>query len=74
MTECPKGNRCESERHKQSVAEEISDLKEFGESQSGYSLRGQILHGCPYAEEINDDFKSRCNCCEACTHECAMDI
>lgn len=74
MSECIKGSKCESERHKSSVAEEISDLKEFGESTSGYSLRAQEPHGCPYAEEINDDFTTKCNCCEACTHECAMDI
>jgi len=32
------------------------------------------LHTCPYAEEINDDHTSLCNCCKACTHECCMDV
>lgn len=31
-------------------------------------------HTCPYAEEINEDYESLCNCCEKCEHECVMDI
>ncbi len=31
-------------------------------------------HICPFKADINGDQKSRCNCCELCTHECAMDI
>lgn len=31
-------------------------------------------HTCPYAEEINGDDSSLCNCCDDCSHECAMDI
>lgn len=31
-------------------------------------------HTCPYAEEIGGDSKTLCNCCEGCTHQCAMDI
>lgn len=31
------------------------------------------LHTCPYRTEINYDY-SICNCCEACEHECCMDI
>jgi len=31
-------------------------------------------HTCPYNEEINGDFTSLCDCCEACTHECCMEI
>ena len=31
-------------------------------------------HSCPYAGEIHDDYESECNCCDECTHECAMDI
>ncbi len=30
-------------------------------------------HTCPYAEEIHGDEKL-CNCCNSCTHQCAMDI
>lgn len=31
-------------------------------------------HTCPFAEEINGDFESLCNCCDDCAYECAMDI
>ena len=31
-------------------------------------------HTCPFAEEINDDHESLCNCCDECTQECAWDI
>lgn len=31
-------------------------------------------HTCPYAEEINDDHESLCDCCADCEHECCMDI
>ena len=32
------------------------------------------LHSCPYDEDINGDYEDKCNCCEDCQHECAMDI
>lgn len=31
-------------------------------------------HSCPYAEEINGDYLSECNCCSDCQLECANDI
>ena len=31
-------------------------------------------HTCPYQEDVNNDSEFTCNCCTACTHECAMDI
>jgi hypothetical protein len=31
-------------------------------------------HSFPYACDINDDCSESCNCCDECTHECAMDI
>lgn len=31
-------------------------------------------HTCPFSEEINGDSETLCNCCDDCTHECAMDI
>jgi len=31
-------------------------------------------HTCPYGEEILGDFKTLCNCCTDCEHNCAMDI
>jgi hypothetical protein len=35
---------------------------------------GEPDHGCPYAEEINDNHELQCNCCPGCQHECAMEI
>ncbi len=34
----------------------------------------QSPHTCPYAEDINGDSETLCECCEKCAHECAMDI
>lgn len=35
---------------------------------------GTPKHTCPYASDVNNDNESLCNCCDACTHQCAMDI
>ncbi len=40
----------------------------------GCGGKGEEIHSCPYAEEINDNFQKICNCCDACRHECLMDI
>ena len=32
------------------------------------------LHSCPYQADINNDDSEHCNCCNDCSHECAMDI
>lgn len=37
-------------------------------------LPGQERHGCPYAEDIHDDFETKCNCCGSCEQECCDDI
>ena len=31
-------------------------------------------HSCPFAEEINDDYRELCTCCPFCTQECAWEI
>lgn len=31
-------------------------------------------HGCPYSEEINDDYESQCKCCDFCQTQCAYEI
>ena len=38
------------------------------------TAKGEPLHGCPYQEDVNDNYEFRCNCCDECRHECAMDI
>lgn len=35
---------------------------------------GEDEHTCPFAEDINDDHESLCNCCAECQYQCAMDI
>jgi hypothetical protein len=32
------------------------------------------LHSCPYAEEINGDYETLCDCDEERTRQCAQDI
>ena len=32
------------------------------------------MHPCPYAQDIEDDNESLCNCCNSCTEDCALDI
>lgn len=32
------------------------------------------LHTCPYQEDVYDDSEFKCNCCNECAHQCAMDI
>ena len=45
---------------------------------SGSHCRGKNAakddHTCPYAEDVNDDAETMCNCCDVCTEECANDI
>lgn len=31
-------------------------------------------HVCPYATDIDCDYETLCNCCEACQEACADDI
>lgn len=35
---------------------------------------GTENHTCPYKEDVNSDFESKCNCCGDCSYECAMDV
>lgn len=32
------------------------------------------IRNCPYQSEISGDDEQRCECCDDCAHECAMDI
>jgi len=31
-------------------------------------------HTCPFAEEIDGDSETQCNCCDYCTEQCAWNI
>lgn len=36
---------------------------------------GKELHGCPFAEEINDNYSEEfCTCCDECRQNCCDDI
>ena len=37
-------------------------------------LESAELHSCPYAEEIGGNPDAGCNCCPACSRQCAEDI
>lgn len=36
--------------------------------------RADEPHVCPFREEIDDDDKTLCWCCDECVMQCAMDI
>ena len=43
--------------------------------ESGKPVEGSKgLHTCPYAEEINGDYETLCDCDEEQTYQCVMDI
>lgn len=49
-------------------------LQEEKENTCKCGGEGEEDHSCPYQEDINDDYETKCNCCRECRHECAMDI
>lgn len=58
---------------------ELKDLKineesAFKKCPSCEKNNANELHTCPFKEEINNDSETLCECCDDCTHECAMDI
>lgn len=68
------------------IHELIKELESFGKPEEETTpqdlkkcphcdnLASSEFHKCPYKEDVNNDSESECNCCEKCTHECAMDI
>ncbi len=55
-----------------------SELCTCGEN-TGYNEVAPVLivyepHGCPFAEEVHDNYEFQCTCCPLCTYECSMDI
>lgn len=36
--------------------------------------QAQTPHICPYAQDINNDSETLCDCCEGCSQDCADDI
>ena len=52
----------------------IADVSSSGKCSSCNNNDAQQEHTCPYAEDINGDSDSLCDCCSDCIHECCMDI
>jgi hypothetical protein len=52
----------------------IADVSSSGKCSRCEVNDAQSEHTCPYAEEINNDSDSLCDCCSDCEHECCMDI
>ena len=51
-----------------------NNLIEYNLCQCCKSVEGEILHTCPFDEEINHDFETLCNCCVDCTNKCNENI
>jgi len=51
-----------------------TDVSSSGKCSRCNNNDAQQEHSCPYAEEINGDRDSLCDCCSDCEHECCMDI
>jgi len=54
------------------IAAEFIDLEE--KCQCCGKNDAEEPHTCPYAEEINNNSETLCNCCPDCMYECSMDI
>ena len=52
----------------------IADVSSSGKCSSCEVNDAQSEHTCPYAEQINNDSDSLCDCCSDCEHDCCMDI
>lgn len=64
---------CPSNMKKTHTEEETFERLVYGKCDR-CNRTGLEPHTCPYTEEINEDYETMCNCCERCSHECAMDI
>jgi hypothetical protein len=49
-------------------------LKMIEKCQSCNVNEGEPDHTCSYAEDINGDCETLCNCCSNCQYNCAMAI
>lgn len=52
----------------------IVDVSSIGKCPRCKANDSQLEHTCPYAEEINNDNVSLCDCCYDCEQECCMGI
>jgi hypothetical protein len=57
--------------------DKVAQILAYGYCDCASKGIAQAPHTCPYAEDINNDSESLCNCCAECEHQChqcAMDI
>ncbi len=52
----------------------LKKLKHPGFCAKCIMRKGQAKHTCPYKLEINNDKRTRCNCCVTCELNCRDDI
>lgn len=52
--------------------EKLANIIKFGLCKCG--IVGEDEHTCPYLMDIEGDFDYKCNCCNECQDNCAMDI
>ncbi len=53
--------------------EELENEQDESLCQTCQKNQANGSHTCPYAEELHGS-DHECNCCDRCTHGCAMDI
>jgi hypothetical protein len=32
------------------------------------------IHSCPFKCDVHNDYKTKCDCCDKCRHDCAMKV
>ena len=62
------------ERAKWESAKQEIKLKSLELCQTCKNNAATSNHGCPYCEEIQEDFGTLCNCCADCQRECRQAI
>ena len=59
---------------KQNGAHDCSVVNHYTITCISCSQPAEPDHPCPYAEDIDGDSETLCNCCDSCQSECAADI
>lgn len=47
---------------------------EVSKCQSCKTAEAAPLHVCPFLSDVHNDDESKCNCCDECATNCAMEI
>lgn len=62
------------ELHGLSRGQTLRVLAALKEEPCGCGAPGTPLHSCPFQEEVHNDSKPCCNCCDRCEQQCSDDI